>query len=104
MNVLFWMALALSPLQKGPEAPPQELEGFVRRFGTARLRHSEPLTAMSLSHGGHLVATGDAKTFKIWDAATGRALHEFKLAGRALAFSKDDARVAAGGTEITIVN
>jgi WD40 repeat protein len=103
MQFFFWMVLALSPLQKEPAAAPQEPEGIVRRFGTARYRHAEPLTALALSHGGHLVATGDSKTVKIWESATGRELHQLKIAGRALAFSKDDAHLAVGGTEIAIV-
>jgi RNA polymerase sigma factor (sigma-70 family) len=72
----------------GDPLPP----GAVARLGTVRFRYPMPLTACAVSPDGRIIAGGNSYGFQLWDAETGRRLHNLPdLLGEvaALAFSPD---------------
>src|SRR5436309_12493644 len=55
----------------GDPLPP----GAVARYGTVRLRHSRPVTSISFSPGGKVLASGSEDwTVCLWDVTTGKGL------------------------------
>lgn len=64
--------------------------GAVARIGGGGLRHGSQVSALALSRDGKLLASGgwDSKV-KIWDAVSGKLLHQFAAARGALEFSPD---------------
>ncbi len=72
----------------GDPLPP----GAVARLGTVRFRYPMPLTACAVSPDGRIIAGANSYGFQLWDAETGRRLHNLPdLLGEvaALAFSPD---------------
>lgn len=67
----------VEPAEKG--LPP----GAIARLGSLRLRHEQEVLAIAISADSKLVASiakyRDA--IRVWDAATGKLLHEFKAPG-----------------------
>ena len=65
----------------------------------------EGVTALAFGPGGKLLATGgDNSPIRVWDAATGAAVREYRPGGAtaSVAFSADGSRIAAGGQDTTL--
>jgi WD40 repeat protein len=66
--------------------------GVVARMASGRMHHNERLRALNVSPDGKLVATGGGNRLRIWEATTGRLLHQFQIKSNwdhELAFSTD---------------
>ena len=65
------------------------------------MMQEEPLSTVEYSNDGALLATGDAVgVIRIWEAATGKLLHEFRACEGSqsihqMRFSPDDTKLAA---------
>jgi RNA polymerase sigma factor (sigma-70 family) len=81
----------------GDPLPP----GAIARMGTTAFRHMEVATALAYSPDGKWLATAaNDYTVRVWDAATGREMHQFAISGvvywsPGLAVSPDGKRLAA---------
>lgn len=81
---------------KDPESLP---EHAVARFGTVRLRHGAPITALASSKDGKYIASGSSdRSVRIWEAETGKLLRVFRCESpypTGIAFSSDGTQIAA---------
>jgi WD40 repeat protein len=76
----------------------------VRRLGTQRFNHAEILVAVAMSPDGRVLATGDGKFCRLWNAETGAPIGDPVAGGRCLAFSPDGMLVASGdSTQVQIL-
>jgi WD40 repeat protein len=101
------MAFLSSPVFTQQQAPkdnpspdPEGLpEHAVARFGTVRLRHGAPITALASSKDGKYIASGSSdRSVRIWEADTGKLLRVFRCESpypTGIAFSSDGTRIAA---------
>jgi WD40 repeat protein len=71
-------------------------EGALLRLGTIRLRQPMGVECVAVSADGKFVASGGVTSVRIWDAATGALVREFRPGARALAFSPDGRAIAFG--------
>ena len=61
----------------GDPVPP----GAHGRLGCSRLRQSGTVQGLLYSPDGKILASGQAGHINLWDAATGKRLHQFNVAG-----------------------
>ena len=78
-------------------------ERALRRFGTARFRHGEPVHALALSPDGRTIATAGGGDIRFWETTTGK-LRGVLFPGNqgwifALGFSADGTRLVSTGAD-----
>jgi RNA polymerase sigma factor (sigma-70 family) len=80
--------------------------GSLVRLGTARFRHGGAVRSVACARNGKIIASaGDDHMIYLWDAATGKLLHQLNGHSRevtAIAFSPDDQTLASGSMDTAI--
>jgi RNA polymerase sigma factor (sigma-70 family) len=92
------------PPLDGPQPDAKPLTPLTR-LGTLRWRHGEPIDTAALSPDGNWLATAGNSFLRIFDMATGRAVHTLRGHTRrvtALAFSPDNRTVVSSSIDGTL--
>jgi len=95
-----WFEWLLGPSARRDAVGDPLPERALRRFGTVRLRHGGPVTALAFTPDGASVVSASADgTASLWNGATGEERHRFELGMQAvsLAIAPDGARLLVGG-------
>lgn len=109
-----WAAAAPAAVQ--PAQPPPRVDRFgdalpdgaLARFGTVRLRQGFHLHRVLFSPDGKKLAlAGCGRPVGLWDVATGKELHQFRVNNNqpsGIAFSPDGSLLAEGDSEVRLWN
>ncbi len=79
--------------------------GAVARLGTIRFRQASWTSSVACSPDGKWLATADERVVRLWDAATGKDVREYRGptdAVRSVAYSPDGKTIAAGAIDETV--
>src|SRR5262249_19570146 len=56
-------------------------EGALARLGSGRLRHGAPVSDLAFAPDGKRLVSAGTERLRVWDAATGRLQHRFRVGG-----------------------